>query len=165
MHTSWLIDMDVFQARERQLQRLVDAVSSPPSMRCATSREQHAVASALLLIQAQARNELVRFPFRLARGEERHEEPVELRLLMLLHEAVCGRLAPPKGDSSGQGDDDPFADAHGTGAVLEESRVSATTEQVATAAEERFMSDAYGEALERVLRRFPGASSLNPEME
>ena len=153
MHTSWLIDMDVFQARERQLQRLVDAVSSPPSMRCATSREQHAVASALLLIQAQARNELVRFPFRLARGEERHEEPVELRLLMLLHEAVCGRLAPPKGDSSGQGDDDPFADAQGTGAVLEESRVSATTEQVATAAVERLMSEAYGEALERVLAK------------
>jgi hypothetical protein len=133
----------------------VDAVSSPPSLRAATAREQDAIAGALLLIQAQARNELLRFPYRLARGDDCHEEPVELRLLMLLHDAVRRRLLQAQEDAQG-GEDDPFADAQGDGAAGEDRldrRAAARTEEVVAAGVERLMAVGYGEALARVLAK------------
>jgi hypothetical protein len=143
------------QERERRLQRLVDAVSAPPSLRGATAREQDAIAGALLLIQAQARNELLRFPYRLARGDDCHEEPVELRLLVLLHDAVRRRLLQAQEESQGA-EDDPFADAQGDGGHGEDRadrRTVAKTEEVVAAGVERLMVVGYGEALVRVLAK------------
>jgi hypothetical protein len=143
------------QVRERTLQRLLDAVSAPPSLRGATSREHDAIAGALLLIQAQTRNELLKFPYRLARGEDCHEEPVELRLLVLLHDAVRQRLLQAQEDVQ-EGEDDPFADAEGAGGAVEDRadrRAAAKTEEVVAAGVERLMLVGYGEALTRVLAK------------
>lgn len=146
------------QVRERQLQRLVDAVSTPPSLRGAIVREKEAIAAALLLIQAQARNEILRFPFRLARGEDRHEEPVELRLLMQLHDAVRSRILS---EQSGGAEEDAFADAQDAGTASHDTRALIPTEEVVTVAVERLTAEAYGEALEKVLAKDGRALGLN----
>jgi hypothetical protein len=105
----------------------------------------------------QARNELLCFPFRLARGEDRHEEPVELRLLMLLHDAARRRLSPHAAADEAAAEDDPFADAEGVGTPAGEGggggARAATTEEVVCAGVERLAVEGYGEALERVLER------------
>jgi hypothetical protein len=149
--------------RERQLQRLLDAVSTPPSLRGAISREKEAITGALLLVQAQTRNEILRFPFHLARGEDHYEEPVEIRLLMQLHDAVRKRLTSSD-DSPGSVEEDAFADAQDVVAASVDSRVLVSTEEVVTAAVERLMAEVYGEALQKVFAkdgRTLGHGSIN----
>ena len=104
------------------------------------------------------RKELIEFPFRLAMGadESAHSEPVELHLLLRLHDALRARLFPSAAlshDKAGA-EEDPFADAEGEEpAAAAVASAGPSTDEVAAAGGDRFARLAYGDALGAVFAK------------